>query len=118
MKTGLRRIAALAVTLALASTAAACGIPAPRTQQAAAPAGARQDRVPGEYLVTVAARDRVAAVSELYGQFGIQELRDLGGTVFLLRVTEDPGPARMEQVRRESAQILAVQPNLVYGTRP
>lgn len=118
MKPGLRRLVALAVTLTLAGAAAACGSPAPRTTQAAAPAGARQDRVPGEYLVTVAARDRVAAIADLYGQFGIKEIRDLGGTVFLLRVTEDPGPARMEQVRGGSAHILAVQPNLVYGTRP
>lgn len=118
MKPGLRRLVALAVTLSLAGAAAACGSPAPRAMQAATPAGARQDRVPGEYLVTVAARDRVAAIADLYGQFGIQDIRDLGGTVFLLLVTEDPGPARMEQVRGGSAQILAVQPNLVYGTRP
>lgn len=117
MKPGLRRAVALAITLALAGAAAACGSPAPRTPQADARAGARQNRVPGEYLVTVTARDRVAAIADLYGQFGIKELRDLGGTVFLLRVTEDPGPARMEQVRGGSAHILAVQPNLVYGTR-
>jgi hypothetical protein len=118
MKPGLRRLVALAVTLSLAGAAAACGNPGARTPQAAAPAGARQDRVPGEYLVTVTARDRVAAIADLYGQFGIKELRDLGGTVFLIRVAEDPGPARMEQVRGGSAHILAVQPNLVYGTHP
>ena len=116
MNPELRRLVALAVTLALASAAAACGSPAPRTPQAAAPAAARQSRVPGEYLVTVVARDRVAAIADLYGQFGIQDIRDLGGTVFLLLVTEDPGPARMEQVRVGSTHILAVQPNLVYGT--
>jgi hypothetical protein len=117
MKPGFKRLVALAVTLALASAAAACGSPAPRTPQAAAPAAARQNRVPGEYLVTVVARDRVAAIADLFGQFGIKDIRDLGGTVFLLLVTEDPGPARMEQVRGESTHILAVQPNLVYGTR-
>ncbi len=117
LKPGLRRLVALTVTLTLASAGAACGSPAPRVAQAAAPAGAGHKRVPGEYLVTVAARERVAAIADLYGQFGIRELRDLGGTVFLLRVTEDPGPARMEQVRRESASILSIQPNLVYGTR-
>ncbi|MEX2198384.1 MAG: hypothetical protein WD886_06200 [Burkholderiales bacterium] len=117
MKPGMQRLVAIAVTLVLASAAAACGSPAPRTPQAAAPADARQDRVPGEYLVTVAARDRVAAIVDLYGQFGIKELRDLGGTVFLLILTEDPGPARMVQIRGGSAHILAVQPNLVYGTR-
>jgi hypothetical protein len=73
--------------------------------------------VPGEYLVTVAARDRVGAIADLYGEFGIKDIRDLGSTVFLLILTEDPGPARMEQVRAGDAQILAVQPNLVYGTR-
>ena len=117
MKPGLRRLAALAVTLSLASAGAACSSPAPSTPQAAAPAGDRQNRVPAEYLVTVVARDRVATIADLYGQFGIKEIRDLGGTVFLLLLTEDPGPARMEQVRGGSTHILSVQPNLVYGAR-
>lgn len=116
MKLGMRRLIALAVTLASAGAASACGSPAPRATEAAVPAGARQHRVPGEYLVTLAARNGVEAIAELYGRFGIKGIRDLGHDVFLVILTEDPGPARMEQLRGGNARIQAVQPNFVYGT--
>jgi len=116
MKYGMWRLIALAVTLAGAAAGSACGI-APGNPQAVSAAGAQQTRVPGEYLVTVAAGDVVRAIVDLYGQFGIKDIRDLGHNVFLVTLAEDPGPARMEQLRGESAHIRAVQPNLVYGTR-
>lgn len=55
-------------------------------------------------------------IVDLYGQFGIKGIRDLGHNVFLVTLTADPGPARMEQLRGENAHIQAVQPNFVYGT--
>jgi hypothetical protein len=73
--------------------------------------------VPGEYLVTLAARGSVKSIVELYGRFGIKGMQDLGRNVFLVTLTEDPGPARMEQLRGNNARILAVQPNFVYRTR-
>ena len=117
MKLGMRRLIALAVTLAGVGAASACGSPAPHAPEPAAAAGARQSRVPGEYLVTVAARNGVEAIAELYGRFGIKGIQDLGHNVFLVTLTEDPGPARMEQLLGGNARIRAVQPNFVYGTR-
>ncbi len=117
MKYGMRRLIALAVTLAGAAAGCACGGPAPDNLEAAPAARAQQTRVPGEYLVTLAARDSVKAITDLYGQFGIKGIRDLGRNLFLVTLTEDPGPARMEQLRGESAHIQAVQPNFVYGIR-
>jgi hypothetical protein len=113
----MRRLIALAVTLAGAGAASACGSPAPHAAEPATAAGARQSRVPGEYLVTLAARNGVEAIAELYGRFGIKGIQDLGHNVFLVTLTEDPGPARMEQLRGGNARIQAVQPNFVYGTR-
>lgn len=115
MKSGMRRLVMLAVTLAGAAAGSACGH-TPGNPQAAPAAQPQQTRVPGEYLVTLAARDSVKTIVDLYGQFGIKGIRDLGHNVFLVTLTADPGPARMEQLRGENAHIQAVQPNFVYGT--
>jgi len=74
----------------------------------------RQTRVPGEYLVTLAAGADVKAIAELYGRFGIKGTQDLGRNLFVVRLTEDPGPARLEELRSQNAQIKAIQPNFVY----
>ena len=74
----------------------------------------RQTRVPGEYLVTLAAGAAIQAIADLYGRFGIKGTRDLGRNIFLVTLTQDPGPARMEELRGQNAQIKAVQPNFVY----
>lgn len=116
MKYGMRRLIALAVTLAGVAAGSACGH-TPGNPQAAPKARAQQTRVLGEYLVTLVARDSVKAIVDLYGQFGIKGIQDLGHNIFLVTLTEDPGPAKMEQLRGENAHIHAVQPNFVYGTR-
>ena len=74
----------------------------------------RQNRAPGEYLVTLAVGADVKTIADLYGRFGIKGTRSLGPNVFLVTLTEDPGPARMEELRAQNAQIRAVQPNFVY----
>jgi len=74
----------------------------------------RQTRVPGEYLVTLAAGADVKAIGDLYGRFGIKGTRGLGRNIFLVTLTEDPGPAKMEELRGQNTQINAVQPNFVY----
>lgn len=116
MNFGTQRLIALAVTLA-GATAACAGGPAPGNPEAAPAVRAQQTRVTGEYLVTLAARSGEEAIVELYGRFGIKRVQDLGHNVFLVSLTEDPGPDRMEQLRGGNARILAVQPNLAYGAR-
>jgi hypothetical protein len=74
----------------------------------------RQARVPGEYLVTLAAGADVKAIADLYGRFGIKGTQGLGRNIFLVRLTEDPGPAKLEELRTQDAQIKAIQPNFVY----
>jgi hypothetical protein len=73
--------------------------------------------VQGEYLVTVAAGSDIKVVLELYGRLGIKGSKDLGSNVFLVTVTEDPGPETMEKLGAGSAHIKAVQPNYVYRTQ-
>ena len=74
----------------------------------------RQTRLPGEYLITLAAGADVNAIADLYRPFGIKGTQDLGHNLFLITLTEDPGPAKMEELGRQNKQINAVQPNFGY----
>ena len=71
----------------------------------------------GEYLVTVTTGGDIKVIFDLYGRFGIKGSKDLGNGVFLVTLTEDPGPETMEKLRAGSAHIKAVQPNYVYRTQ-
>ncbi|MGH6689168.1 MAG: hypothetical protein ACREF4_00585 [Gammaproteobacteria bacterium] len=114
----LRRVIAYAVATACAAAGCACAGNAPGQSQAA-PAGASspQTRVPGEYLVTVAAPAGAKAIVEVYGRFGIRAIKEIAPGVFLLTLAEDPGPAAMEALRKGAASIKAVEPNALYRTQ-
>lgn len=113
----MRRLITLAVALAGAAAGCACGDTPGKSQAAAADGWSQQTRVPGEYLVTLAVRADVKAISDLYGRFVITGIRDLGHNVFLVTLNDDPGPAMMEKLRGGNVHIKEVQPNLVYGIR-
>jgi hypothetical protein len=104
----MQRIIVLAVSLAVATAVSACGGSELRTRQA---------RVPGEYLVTLVAPESVTAIADRYGRFGIKGIQDLGHNLFLVTLTEDPGLARMEQLRGTDDHIQSIQPNFIYGSR-
>ena len=76
----------------------------------------RQTRIPGEYLVTLAAEADVNAINGLYGRFGIKGIQVLAPNLFLLRLADDPGPAKMEELRGQNGQVEAIQPNYAYRT--
>ena len=76
----------------------------------------RQTRLPGEYVVTLVPGADTSAIVGLYGRFGIKGMKDLGNNLFLVTLSEDPGPAKIEELRVQNAQIKAVQPNFVYRT--
>jgi hypothetical protein len=109
----------LAFAIAVAGAAAGCACGSPPGKPAAAPAGngSQQTKAPGEYLVTLAAPAEVEAIVGVYGRFGIRSIRHLGSNVFLVTLAEDPGPATMEELRAESAQIKAVEPNFRYRSQ-
>ena len=111
----MRRLIALAVALAGAAAGCACGDTPGKSEAAGAVVGSQQTRMPGEYLVTLAARADVKAISDLYGRFEITGIRDLGRNVFLVTLSDDPGPAMMEKLRGGNVHIKEVQPNFVYG---
>lgn len=77
----------------------------------------QEARAPGEYLVTLAAPGDVKAIADVYGRFGISGIKRLGDNVFLVTLTEDPGPATMQRLRAEDARIRAVEPNFLYRSQ-
>lgn len=80
-------------------------------------AWSQQARAPGEYLVTLAAPAEVNAIADVYGRFGIRRITRLGNNVFLVTLTEDPGPTTMEKLRAQNLQIKAVEPNSLYRSQ-
>jgi hypothetical protein len=105
---------ALAMIVTEITVGTACSQSAREPATAPTEFPSRQTRVPGEYVVTLAAGADVKAISDLYGRFGIKGTRDLGQDLFLVTLIDDPGPARLEELRGRSAQIKAIQPNFVY----
>jgi len=114
MKFGMSYFIGLAAALAGAATVCSCGHTPGNLQAAPAGAWSQQTRVPGEYLVTLAEGADGTVIADLYGRFGIKGTKDLGRNIFLVTLTEDPGPARMEELRTQNAHVKAVQPNFVY----
>ena len=114
MKYGMRCLIALAVAMTgMAAVSACCHSPS-NPEPTPKDYSSRQTRVPGEYLVTLDARADVKAITDLYGRFGIKSIQDLGRNIFLVTLTEDPGPAKMEDLLGQNEHIKAVQPNFVY----
>ncbi len=109
-----RELAALALVLAVAAAAPSCGRAAGSGSPTAGDLRSGRTRVPGQYLATMAPGTDMKALTDIYGRFGIKEMRDLGQSVFLLILTEDPGPAVMEELRQRNSRIKAVQPNFLY----
>jgi len=88
-----------------------------RPKEEPANAWLQQTRVTGEYLVTLAPPAEVKVIGSLYGRFGIKSITNIGPNLFLVSLTDDPGPTTMEELRKGDARIKAVQPNRVYGYR-
>lgn len=114
MKYGMGCLIGLTVALAGAAAVCACGQTPGNPRAAPAGAWSRQTRVPGEYLVTLAEGADGKVIADLYGRFGIKGTKDLGHDIFLVTLTEDPGPSRMEELRTQDAHVKAVQPNFAY----
>lgn len=112
-----RRFVLFATAVVVAAAGPACGNSPSNSQTAPAGHWSQQTRVPGEYLVTLAADANKKAIADLYGRFGIKSVKDLGNNLFLVTLTEDPGPEVMEKLRGKNTFIKAVQPNYIYRSQ-
>jgi hypothetical protein len=111
---GIQRLIVLAVVLAGAAAGPACGHAPGDPWLTPKDFSSRQTRAPGEYLVTLVTGSDVKVIADIYGRFGIKSIQDLGRNVFLVILIEDPGPARMEELRGQNTHIKAIQPNFIY----
>jgi hypothetical protein len=114
---GARRLVAIVVALAGAAAGYACGSAPAEPRAAPSATSTEQARVPGEYIVTLVEPGDAKAISEVYGRFGIKDIKKLGANVFLVILGDDPGPAAMESIQAGSARIRAIEPNYVYRTQ-
>lgn len=114
MKLSMPRLIVLAAAMAVTAAGPAFGHATGSPGQAASDLSSDQTRVPGEYLVTLVTGADSAVIAGIYGHFGIKGIQDLGRGIFLVTLTEDPGPEKMEELRGQNARIKAVQPNFVY----
>ena len=75
---------------------------------------ADSDRVAGEYVFTVHVWGDAAFLRQLYGEYGVHELTDLGMNLFLIRLNRDSGLDVVKSKGLESGKVKDVQPNSAY----
>ncbi|MDH4199629.1 MAG: hypothetical protein OEV66_04535 [Spirochaetia bacterium] len=67
-----------------------------------------------EYLVTVKSGANEKEVRRAFAQYKIHSIAKIAERVFLIVISEDPGPEQMEKTAKTSQKIEAVQPNFLY----
>jgi hypothetical protein len=113
----MRRLVAWALAVAGAAAGSACGSSPPSPQVERVAAASQPERVTGEYVVTLAASADSGIIRDVYGRFGIKNIKELAPGVVVVTLAEDPGPAAMEKLRAGNPDIKAVEPNFVYRTQ-
>jgi len=116
MRNGMRRLIAFIMAMAGMAAGFSCGHTPSNPGPTPMDFSSHQNRVRGEYLITLVPGADVKVIDYLYGRFGIKGIQDLGSNTFLVIITEDPGPAKMEELRGQNAYIKAIQPNFIYRT--
>ncbi len=51
---------------------------------------------------------------DLYADYGIRKIIDLGGSRFLIKLNSDPGLDVIQRKGSESGKVKAAQPNFMY----
>jgi hypothetical protein len=77
-----------------------------------------QNRVTGEYVVTVHQDGDAEVLREVFRSYSVEAIQRIAHHQYLVKLRNDPGP---EKVRREGMQstfVRDVQPNYVYRANP
>ena len=82
------------------------------------PQSAAEDRVPGQYIITLKAGVAVEILQDVFAEFGLASVRDLAKGRYLITLEKDPGPEDITRHAATSSSIEYVQPNYVYRTMP
>jgi len=79
---------------------------------------ATENRVLGQYLVTIKEGGSAETLTEVFKQYGIKSIQDLSSGRYLITLEQDPGPEELAKLAASSADIEDVQPNFIYRTMP
>jgi len=77
------------------------------------------NRVPGEYLVTLTASGNPESLRSVFNAYGVKAIREFSKGRYLVVLEHDPGPEEIAERVAASTDIVRVQPNFIYhGTTP
>jgi len=79
---------------------------------------ATENRVPGQYIVTLKESGRSETLTEVFKQYGIKSIQDLSRGRYLITLEQDPGPEEINKQAATASDIEQVQPNYLYRTMP
>ena len=83
----------------------------------AVPAQAATDnRVVGQYIVTMKEGRDSETLTEVFQQYGIKSIKDLSQGRYVITLEQDPGPEEISKQAASSSEIDHVQPNYIYRT--
>ena len=77
-----------------------------------------ENRMPGQYLVTLKEGASTETLTEVFKQYGIKSIQDLSRNRYLTTLDQDPGVEEMSKQTANSSEIEDVQPNYIYRTMP
>jgi len=79
---------------------------------------ATENRVPGQYIVTLKESGRSETLIEVFKQYGIKSIQDLSRGRYLITLEQDPGPEAVASQAANASDIEQVQANYLYRTMP
>jgi len=82
------------------------------------PQPASENRMPGQYLVTLKEGRSSETLIEVFKQYGIKSIQNLSNGRYLITLDQDPGPEAIAKQTANSSEIEDVQPNYIYRTMP
>ena len=75
-----------------------------------------ENRVPGQYIITLKKGGRVETLHEVFAEFGVRSIQDLSRGRYLITLEKDPGLENISRQAVTSPNIESVQPNYIYRT--
>ena len=110
----------LLVALPLLMAGTGCGAPENGTpvQSQTKPANpSAANRVPGRYLVAVIEGNR-AQIEKTFAAYRPESISRIREDLYLLMISEDPGPETMSQIADDADFIKAIQPDYTHSINP
>jgi len=82
------------------------------------PQPSQENRLPGQYLVTLKEGGGAETLTEVFKQYGIKSIQDLSKGRYLITLERDPGFETLVKQALTASDIDAVQPNYIYRKMP